>query len=140
MRVKLIAVLFISCIVFPGWAFSQLRQVTGSITNDNGEPVSAASVTVKGTSTGVAANEAGKFSINITGAGAVLVISSTGYLAKEVIIGSANNYNIVLTATGQMEQVVVTALGVTRRERSIGYATQQLKGENLTLTKEQNVL
>jgi TonB-linked SusC/RagA family outer membrane protein len=140
MRVKLIAVLFISSIVFPGWAFSQLRQVTGTITNENGEAVSAASVTVKGTTTGVSANDAGKFSISINGASAVLVVSSSGYLAKEVVIGSANNYNIVLTATGQLEQVVVTALGVTRRERSIGYATQQVKGDNLTLTKEQNVL
>jgi TonB-linked SusC/RagA family outer membrane protein len=140
MKIKLIAVLVISCIVFPEWAFCQQRQVTGRITNENGEPVSAASVTIKGTTTGVSANDAGKFSINITGANTVLVISSSGYQAKEVIVGSANNYNIVLTATGQLEGVVITALGVTRKERSLGYSTQQVKGENLTLTKEQNVL
>jgi TonB-linked SusC/RagA family outer membrane protein len=140
MRIKLIAGLVIACIVLPAWAFSQARQVTGSITNENGDPVSAASVTIKGTTTGASANDAGKFSINITGTTAVLVISSAGYQAKEVVVGSANHYNIVLTATGQLEQVVVTALGVTRKERSLGYAAQQVKGENLTLTKEQNVL
>jgi TonB-linked SusC/RagA family outer membrane protein len=140
MRVKLIATLVICCIFFSSWSFGQARQVTGTITNENGEPVSAASVTVKGTTTGVSANDAGKFLINITGSKVILVISSSGYRAKEVIIGSAGNYNIVLTATGQLEQVVVTALGVTRKERSLGYSTQQVKGENLTLTKEQNVL
>ncbi len=140
MRVNLITVLIICFLISPGWALCQSRQITGSITNENGEPVSAASVTIKGTTSGVSANDAGKFTINITGTNVVLVISSSGYQAKQVAIGSASNYNIVLTATGQLEQVVVTALGVTRKERSLGYSTQQVKGDNLSLTKEQNVL
>jgi TonB-linked SusC/RagA family outer membrane protein len=55
-------------------------------------------------------------------------------------VGSANEYTIDLTNAGPLDEVVVTALGISRKQKSIGYSTQQVTGENLTLTKEQNVL
>jgi len=121
-------------------ALSNTRKITGTVTNQNGEPVPAATILVKGTSNGVSADESGKFSINVSGNNATLVISSTGYAPQELRIGTANNYSVALNSTGRLDEVVVTALGITRRQRSIGYSAQTVKGESLTLTKEQNVI
>jgi TonB-linked SusC/RagA family outer membrane protein len=64
-----------------------------------------------------------------------------GYATKEVAVGGQSTINVSLgTDTKQLGEVVVTALGIERSERSLGYATQEVQGENLTLTKEQNVL
>lgn len=116
------------------------RQITGTITNEKGEPLYAVSVMEKGTSNGVTTNEKGQFAISVTTADPVLVISYSGMVTQVVNIGSAENYTISLSENGSMSEIVVTALGITRKDRSLGYATQQVKGENLTLTKEQNVL
>jgi TonB-linked SusC/RagA family outer membrane protein len=124
----------------PALVFAQSRQITGTVTLANGDPLAGASVTVKGSKTGVSANDAGRFTINVTGSNPTLVITAAGYTPQELSIGSSTDYSVTLNPTGQLEAVVVTALGISRRERSLGYATQQVKGENLTLTKEQNVL
>ncbi|MDB5201407.1 MAG: SusC/RagA family TonB-linked outer membrane protein [Ferruginibacter sp.] len=133
-------VIMLCCMIFPCWMMAQTRLITGTVRNNSGNVVPAASVLLKGTSNGVSADEAGRFSINVSGKNPVLVISSAGFGSQEISVGSADDYNIVLNGTGQLEGVVVTALGISRKERSLGYATQQIKGENLTLTKEQNVL
>nr|MBA4140373.1 TonB-dependent receptor plug domain-containing protein [Segetibacter sp.] len=140
MRTKLLTACLFLCMVFPVLVYGQARQISGTVTNQNGEPVPAATVLVKGTSNGVSADESGRFTINVTGNNPTLVISSTGFAPQELRVGSAANYPVTLTSTGRLEEVVVTALGITRRERSIGYSTQAVKGENLTLTKEQNVI
>ena len=140
MRKNLRKVFLLLCIVLPSLVFAQSRQITGVITNETGQAVSSASVLQKGTSNGVSANEQGLFSITVTGNNAILVITSAGYRPHELTLGSATNYTVSLTTSGQLDEVVVTALGITRRERSIGYSTQEVKGENLTLTKEQNVI
>ncbi|MDB5231689.1 MAG: SusC/RagA family TonB-linked outer membrane protein [Chitinophagaceae bacterium] len=140
MRKKFQPILVVLCMVFPVLVFCQSRQITGTVTNQNGGPLASSSVLVKGTSTGVYANEAGRFSITVPGNNATLIISSVGYTPQEIQIGSSNNYSVVLANAGRLDEVIVTALGITRKEKSIGYSTQQVKGENLTLTKEQNVI
>ena len=123
----------------PLTAFSQ-RQLTGMVTNSKGDPLAAVSVMEKGTSNGVVTNDKGTFFINVSGSSPVLVISYAGMKSQEILVGNQSNYNISLSDDGTMSEIVVTALGITRKDRSLGYATQQVKGENLTLTKEQNVL
>jgi TonB-linked SusC/RagA family outer membrane protein len=140
MRTKLLTSILVLCVLFPILAFTQTRQITGTVSNQKGEPVPGATVLVKGKTNGVSANDQGRFSINVSGNNVTLVISSTGYASNEIAIGSSNNYTITLNPSGQFDEVVVTALGIARKERSIGYATQTVKGENLTLTKEQNVI
>ncbi len=120
--------------------FSQSRQVTGTVKNAKGDPVPSASVQQKGTSNGVIADEKGEFRITVTGNNPVLVISSAEFSTIELTVGAASSYAAVLPDAGNMSEVLVTALGISRKEKSIGYSTQQVKGENLTLTKEQNVL
>jgi TonB-dependent SusC/RagA subfamily outer membrane receptor len=137
-RFLLLALLFTMSMPLP--LLAQQRQITGQVTNEAGQPVPAASVMIKGTKTGITADDAGRFSITTATRDAVLVISAVGYKETEVRLGPADSYNVSLKPADDLSAVVVTALGISRKERSLGYATQQVKGENLTLTKEQNVI
>ncbi len=67
MRTKLLTACLFLCMVFPVLVYGQARQISGTVTNQNGEPVPAATVLVKGTSNGVSADESGRFTINVTG-------------------------------------------------------------------------
>jgi TonB-dependent SusC/RagA subfamily outer membrane receptor len=127
-------------VLMPFFVFSQSRQVQGTVTDEKGEPLAAVSVMQKGTSNGTTTNEKGVFYLTVTGNNPVLVLSYSGRETQELAITASNVYNVSLGAGGAMSEIVVTALGIKRSDRSLGYSTQQVKGENLTLTKEQNVI
>lgn len=127
-------------LAMPAFVLGQQRQVSGQVTTETGQPVAAASVMVKGTNAGTTADEQGRFSITVPSNSSVLVISAAGFKAQEIRLGTGDNYSVSLQPGDDLSAVVVTALGITRKERSLGYATQQVKGDNLTLTKEQNVI
>ena len=124
----------------PVFLFSQSRPITGTVTDDKGDPLPAVSVVEKGTSNGTTTNDRGTFTLTVTGSSPVLVFTYSGRQSQEVPVGTSANYNISLSPSGALSEVVVTALGIRRSERALGYSTQQVKGENLTLTKEQNIL
>ena len=128
---------FLLCSFF---SFGQSRTVTGWVKTKSGDPVPQATIQQKGTKNFATASDAGAFSIDVTGNNVVLIVSSAGFTSYSVSVGSASSYTVALEAGGDMEEVVVTALGISRKQKSLGYSTQQVKGENLTLTKEQNVL
>lgn len=127
-------------LILPLSVFSQTRQVTGTVKNEMQKAIPFATIQQKGVTNATTADENGRFTITVTGNNAVLVISSAGYLPTEIALGSGSSYDVALRESAAMSEVVVTALGITRNQRSLGYATQQVKGENLTLTKEQNVI
>lgn len=124
----------------PFFAFCQTRQITGTVSDENGDPLFSVSVLQKGTRQGTVTDEKGAFTITVSGVNPVLVFSHAGRQPQEVVVGSSNSYNVSLSSSGNLSEVVVTALGITRSEKSLGYSTQQVKGENLTFTKEQNVI
>jgi hypothetical protein len=97
----------------------------GKVTNAEGKPVPFATVTVKGTSTAVSADENGNFSIKAP-ANAVLVFSSSGYQSGEVNIGNETTVNSTLTGQGVLAEVVVTALGIRRSDRGLGYSVSKV--------------
>ena len=140
MKCKTFLLWMIIGFLFPVQAFSQARVITGKVVDQKGAAIPRASITVKGSTTGASADDAGNFSISIPGNKAVLIISSTGFQNQEIIAGNNTRLNITLTETAAMSEVVVTALGITRSQKSLGYSTQTVNGDNLTLTKEQNVL
>ena len=121
-------------------AICQTRLITGTVKDAKNSPVPFATVHQKGTKKTVSTDEKGNFRIEVSGTNPVLEISSTGFAVQEMNLTSGNAYNVVLQQGGNLSEVVVTALGITRKERSIGYSTQQISGENLTAAKEQNVL
>jgi TonB-linked SusC/RagA family outer membrane protein len=140
MKQKLLLAWIILLISLPLIVFSQTRQVTGVVKNSKGDPVPSASIQQKGTSNGVIADEKGRFTISVTGNAPVLIISSAELSTAEITIGNSSSYDVILQEAGNMSEVLVTALGISRKERSLGYSTQQVKGDQLTLTKEQNVI
>src|SRR6185436_12349538 len=123
-KILLTTFCFLSALVMLG----QNRTVTGRVTNAEGRPVPFATVSVKGTSTAVSANENGDFSIQAP-PNAVLVFSSTGYQQNEVNIGTQTTVNSTLSGVGSLAEVVVTALGISKDRRTLGYATQLVKNE-----------
>jgi TonB-linked SusC/RagA family outer membrane protein len=120
--------------------------IRGKITDDKGEPVPNASIIVAGKNMGSVADRNGEFVINGLKAGRYqLTISAIGFEDDIRTITVADNEAAVFNFTlkvksNDLEEVIVTALGITRQQRSLGYSTQEVKGKNLTLTKEQNVL
>ncbi|WP_241499060.1 SusC/RagA family TonB-linked outer membrane protein [Rufibacter ruber] len=123
-------------------AFAQQRTVTGRVTAaDDGTGLPGVSVVVKGTTSGTSTDANGNFSLNVSGDTPVLVVSYLGYLTKEVNVGNESSFDIAIAPDNKLlDEVVVTALGIQRSERSLGYSTQEVSGNNLTYTKEQNVL
>ncbi len=140
MKCKFFLLWMVIAFSLPHMVFAQGRTVTGQVLDQKGNPIPQATVTVKGTTSGTSADENGKFSISVPGNNAILVISSVGFQPQEIRVGNNSNIAATLQEASSMTEVIVTALGINRKQKSIGYATQVVSGENLTLTKEQNVL
>ena len=123
--------LFTVLMLFVSLAFGQNRTITGSVIDESGAPVAGASVRIKGTKTGVAADNNGMFRI-LAKTGDVLQVSG-GIEPIDVTVGADNNITIrakktVTTGT----EVVVTALGVRRRPKEVGYANTTIKADQIT--------
>ena len=119
--------------------FAQTRTVTGKITNAEGRAVQFASVIVKGTTTGVPADENGEFSIQAA-PNATLIISASGYQTTELDIGNQTSITTTLQPAGSLGEVVVTAMGISRASKSLGYSTTTLKSDEITKAREPNVI
>lgn len=132
--------LFLLTIAISIPAFSQTRTVTGKVVSESDTPVPLATVQQKGTNNAVTAKTDGTFSIAVTGQSPTLVISSVNYEDKEVKVGSQSYYSVTLKGTGALSEVVVTALGITRQKRSLGYAAQSVDAQQITESHQSNLL
>ena len=123
-------------------ALAQQREVSGRVTSaDNGSGMPGVSVAVKGTSTGVATDAEGNYQIRVPGDNAVLVFRFLGYQTREVPVGSQSTINVNLaTDTKQLGEVMVTALGITREKKALGYAAQGVESQELVQHRQPNVL
>ncbi|HMI04710.1 MAG TPA: SusC/RagA family TonB-linked outer membrane protein [Pedobacter sp.] len=122
---------------------AQVKTINGKITAaDDGTPLPGVSIQLKGTSNGTTTDASGNFKIQVSGSNQTLVISSIGYLTREIGIGNQSSINITLTADSkQLEEVVVsTAMGITRQKKSLGYAAQGVKSEDLNFNHQPNVI
>ena len=117
---------------------AQTKTASGTVTSaDNGEPVIGASVLIKGTSQGTITNVNGKFTLTVP-ANATLVISSIGLISQEAAPGT-NMEIVLLTDTKTLDEVVVTALGIQRQKRDLGYSIANINSEELTQAKSVSV-
>lgn len=135
-----VLLLFIwACLCSPV-AFAQVRQLTGKVTAaEDGLGLAGASIIYKGTNVGTNADADGNFSFSVPGDG-VLVISYVGFLIKEMPIGNQSKFDIKLDAdTRQLAEVVVTAFGIEREKKALGYTVQEVKGSALTESRSTNV-
>ena len=115
------------------------QRITGTVTSANGEPVTGATVQVKGTGTAVATAADGTFSIQAPGT-AVLTISSVGFVTQDIPVEGRSNIRISLIASDQnLNEVVVTALGIRRETKRLGYSTSTVNTEQITTNRTVNV-
>lgn len=132
------------CSCFILFAFSGFAQqvVRGKVSDaGNGAGIPGASVLVKGSTSGTSTQPDGTYSITLPANATTLVVKYLGFLTQEVPVNNRTLINInLMPDETSLTEVVVTALGIKRSEKSIGYSTQTVKGDNLTMTKEQNVL
>ncbi|MBO9591636.1 MAG: SusC/RagA family TonB-linked outer membrane protein [Niabella sp.] len=136
MKKKRLLLVFFATLLCCGSLLAQVRRtITGTVTDADGNPIPGASVTEKNSSNGVAANEQGRFTIIVAG-NAILEVSAAGFEPSEQKTGSSNEVTIVLKSVERAEdEVVVTALGIKRSPRSLGYATQTVSGSDLTIAQ-----
>lgn len=121
-------------------ASAQERTVTGKITDENGGGLPGASVTVKGTTIGTNSDANGTFSIAGATNTSTLVISSIGYAKQEIIVGNQSEINIKMDVdVANLNEVVVTALGIAKEERKLGYSVAKIGGDVMTKARETNV-
>ncbi|WP_162499760.1 SusC/RagA family TonB-linked outer membrane protein [Mucilaginibacter terrigena] len=114
-------------------------KISGKVIDEKGQPVAGASVSVKGTTRGVISDANGGFTIDAV-KGEVLLISFIGLESKEITITDTNPLQVTLSeSTKQLNQVVVTALGIKKEKRAIGYSTTELGGEKFTQSRETNI-
>ena len=118
---------------------AQVRQIEGKITDGENLGLAGASVIYKGSNVGSNADADGNFKFNVPGDG-VLVVSYVGFLIKEITIGNATKFDIKLDVdTRQLAEVVVTAFGIQREKKALGYTVQEIKGSSLTESRSTNV-
>jgi TonB-linked SusC/RagA family outer membrane protein len=128
---KLLSLLAV-LMLFAALASAQTRTISGRVLDESGRPAPFATVTLKGTNNGTSADAQGNFKISAN-TGDVLVISAVNFNAQEVTVGSSDNVSVSLTSTGKtIDEVVVTAQGIRRRAKELGFSVAKINNQELT--------
>ena len=130
------------CLISQVSAWAQTRQLTGKVTDaKDGSGLPGVSILLKGSGTGANSDGQGNFSMIVPETGAVLVFSMMGMKTKEVEVGAQMVINVALEEEAKdLRDVVVTAAGIERNVRGLGYSTQKIDGNQLVNARETNVL
>ncbi len=132
--------LLLALFVLPAFVLlAQNKTITGKVTDTEGKPVSFATVNVKGTTTFVSADVNGNFTIQ-AGTNAVLVFSAASFQTTEISIGNRTTVNALLTSQNTLTEVVVTALGIRRTDKALGYSVSKVDPNTLIQKSEPDVL
>ena len=127
------------CAVLPLWLHAQNLNVSGAVADSNGDPVVGASVVVKGATMGVTTGASGSYTISAP-ADATLVFSFLGLSTVEEAVAGRERIDVTLGESSKaLDEVVITALGIKRQKRSLGYSTTAVDGESLTKAREMNL-
>lgn len=121
---------------------AQERSVSGKVTSeDDGVGLPGVSVLIKGTNTGTVSDVDGNFRLTVPNDNTTIVVSFVGYESQTINVGSRSVVNVqMLTETEMLEELVVTAMGISREKEKLGYAVQELDSEDLRATGQSNLL
>ncbi|MEZ4943753.1 MAG: SusC/RagA family TonB-linked outer membrane protein [Saprospiraceae bacterium] len=122
-----------------GFTLAQ-RTVMGTVKGDDGEPLIGATVLIKGTTGGARTDVSGKYSVSVPAGSDVLVFSYTGYATQEITLGASNVVDVVLAGGLELQETVVTALGVSRYKNELPYSAQKVQGDDVANVRNQNVV
>ena len=128
--------------VISGSAFAQSKTITGKVTgSQDGLGIPGVTIQIKGTTIGVITDLDGKYSINVSPSHRTLVFSYISMKTTEVAIGNQTTINVVMEpAVVQIDEVVVTALGISREKKALGYAVEEVNADELNQTRSGNLI
>ncbi|KKN94162.1 hypothetical protein LCGC14_0189860 [marine sediment metagenome] len=132
--------MFLLLSMFFGVAHAQ-QKVTGVVSSIDEELLPGVSVVLKGTVTGVSTDFDGVYNIEVPNNDAVLVFSYLGMTTQEVVVGNRTIINMALDFSSEaLDEVVVTALGISREKKSLGYSVSEVDGDDITTVTQENAL
>lgn len=116
------------------------KDITGQVMDAHGNPIPGVTILIKNTNKGVQSNETGNFTIRAT-AGDILIFRSVGFQNREILTDSSNILDVTLHESVKgLNELVITALGLTKNTRELSYSTGQLGGESFSAVKDANVI
>ncbi|HEY0109247.1 MAG TPA: SusC/RagA family TonB-linked outer membrane protein, partial [Fibrella sp.] len=128
------------CILSLSNSFALDKEVTGRVTDDKGGEVAGATITVKGTNRGTNTDGSGRYRITVTDDNAVLVFSYIGFTKQEIQVGGRSAIDVKLVpGESVLQEVVVTALGISKDARKVGYAVTTVDATAFTKARENNI-
>jgi TonB-linked SusC/RagA family outer membrane protein len=142
--IKLTLIMLMSCFVqvyAVDNSDSQQQTVSGKVTDKSGLPLPGVSVVIKGTTQGTVTNAEGNYTLSDIPNGATLNFTFVGLLSQQVVVGNKSVINVTMQeqAIG-LDEVVVTALGIRKESKSLGYATSQVSSDQLTVNRTPNLM
>ncbi|MGO3182369.1 MAG: SusC/RagA family TonB-linked outer membrane protein [Aequorivita sp.] len=137
MKTKFSGILTLLLVLIVQLAFAQEKTISGTVADDTGLPLPGVNIIIKGTSTGTQSDFDGNYTIEAA-EGQTLIYSYVGFETQEIAIGASNTMDVNMQAGAALDEVVVTALGISREKQSLGYSTQQVAGEDLSTIKTTN--
>ena len=129
-------------VLFAGFAMAQERTISGTVTSaEDGSSLPGVNVVVKGTTNGTVTDIDGSYRLTVPQEGGILVFSFIGLQSTEIEIGTRDVLDVQMSAdVQQLGEVVVTALGISREKRSLGYSVQELQGDAVSAVKDGNIV
>ena len=120
---------------------SATKTVTGQVTDSKGEALNGVSVFEQGSSTGTLTNQDGRYSISVAGENSLLVFQHTGFETMTETVGARSVINVVLqTQVKALDEIIVTALGIRKESRKLGYAASNVAIDEITKNRTTNVM
>lgn len=137
-KAALLALLLALCVHL---GYAQSRTVSGVIKSADGETLPGVAVLEKGTNNGVSTDFDGKFTITLTSENPVLVFQAIGQETKEVAVGSESFINVQMKESSEeLDEVVITALGVSKDKKALGYSVSEIGGDEVMKSGENNII
>ncbi|MBK7028832.1 MAG: SusC/RagA family TonB-linked outer membrane protein [Bacteroidales bacterium] len=134
--------ILLALLLFTGMQVLAQRTITGKVTSaDDGNGIPGVTVLIKGTTSGTLTDIDGKYQLTVPKDATTLVFTFIGLKTTELAIGASNVIDVVLQSEAQIvEGVIVTALGISREKKSLGYSVQDVKGDEISKAKETNII
>jgi len=137
MKTKFSGILTLLLAFVVQFTFAQEKTISGKVTDDSG-PLPGVSVIIKGTTAGTETDFDGLYTIKVN-TGDILKFSFVGMSSQEIVVGASNTIDVVMQADNVLEEVVVTAQGIRREKKALGYAVTTIKGDDVAKRPETDV-
>lgn len=135
-RILLLSFAFLTVVAFSAMA---QRTVSGKVTDESGETLPGVNVVIKGTTTGTTTDLDGNYRLSVD-EGATLVFSFVGFTAQEIAVGARTTIDLSMSGVTELQEVVVTAVGIETNRASLGYSVQNVKADDIRNAQETNLV